>query len=1039
MKYERFVSKFGPSYIVRMMIVTRLGGLIGGAAVVYYVQLTLDLSGALSFHFRIAAAAVVLLAITATVLLALLETRSLRAVMTNLRLGHPFSEHLGLAAGREAVLFSVRHHLREAFIVPLCCLPPVYIYLTWAADASFNVLLHITIGAFLGISCAVSLTYFIIERLMVPVVQHLTDYGVVIDYETIPTGRLQNRLLFCFTLMIVVTAVIIATLANQKVADLVNSPGRLNEVVASLRTQTILVSGCAVLMSVVLSTLLARSVTTRVRDMVHAMRRVEAGHLEERIMAISTDEIGMVGRSFNKMVRRLEHSEATIRELNTGLERKVDQRTRQLAESTQELQHSYEKLQEHDRLKTAFFSNISHELRTPLTLILAPVENLLEERHAPLKLEQRQSLQVVRRNTMRLLNHINDLLDFAKLEAGKATLSLSPTDVNELIDDLISAARVLANQRGIRLDFVPDPQVGLRLLDRAKIEKVVINLISNALKFTGKEGVVDVTTSLRGREFAIAVKDTGIGIAPGDQNKIYQRFVQIDGSTSRQYDGTGLGLPLAKEFVELHGGRIGLESELGKGSCFTIVLPAEEVTEPAMPLVDRRGATSRLSVHAEVDQLPAREKVRAPRVDDGCQEKILIVDDSAEILGVLATILTPDYQVIEAKDGEAALRIAAEEHPDIIISDVMMPRINGNELCARIKGNPETARIGFIMLTAKADLAMKIEGLQHGADDYLYKPFNGQELRARVGSLLRLRKLDRQLQTRNEELEKLVEELERTQEHLVHSEKMSSLGQLAAGIAHEINNAINAVYNGILPLRAEVREIQDMVSREGARCGKVADGDSTIEATPDAVEQSFALVNELAEVVEIGARRTADIVTGLKKFAHPGGETTSVFDVHEGLDVALNLLSNKLKGHIEVHREYCQDGRVSCSGSQLTQVFLNLLDNALQAISGKGDIYVTTERVNHELVVRVRDTGEGIPSDLRRRIFDPFFTTKEVGIGTGLGLSISYGIVTGAGGSISVASPPPAAECGTEFTVALPTGDGCDQHEPQAGQSATAT
>ena len=1012
---EQLVARLGPAYIVWMMILTRLGGLIGGVAVVYYVRLALDLSGDLQYHFNIVAAVVVLLAVVATVLLALWETRTLRIVLRRLRLGHGIPDKMGREAGREAVVFAIRHHIREAFIVPMVCLPPVYVYLTFAAGAPPYVLHHITIATFIGVSSAVSLTYFVIERLMDPVVNHLIDYGVVIDYENLPMGRLQNRLMVMFTLIIVITAVMITTLANQKALQLPQSPSKLNAVVSSLRLQTLAISGCAVLMAVTLSSLLARSVTVRVRHMVEAMRSVEVGRLDERIKAIATDEIGMVGRSFNKMIAKLEANAAVIQELNANLERKVRDRTRELARSRQELQESYERLKEYDGLKTEFFSNISHELRTPLTLILAPVENLLENIAEPLRPVHRDALQIVRRNTVRLLNLINNLLDFAKLEAGKSTIVTSPVDLNEMIDDLVSSASLLAVDRGIRLTFAPDPQLPPCMLDRDKIEKVIVNLLSNALKFTGRGGSVDVESRGDGDSLIIRVADTGIGVAPKDQERIYERFVQVDGSTSRRYTGTGLGLPLVKEFVELHNGRITLQSELGSGSCFTVRIPLIAAEDAEIQ------QSARTTNYSEV-LLPATRATAAPVTELGPDvETILVVDDSPDIVDVVRSLLASDYRILEAGDAETGLEMAVKYEPDIIISDVMMPGMDGYQFCQKIRTNPQTCRIGFIMLTAKADLDTKIEGLEHGSDEFLAKPFNPRELRARVRSLLKVRRLDRQLGKRNDELERAFEELKRAQSQLVQSEKMSSLGRLVAGIAHEINNAINAVYNGILPLKSELDQVRGVVE------GVLPEKSALAVAAPAADEpvdlkSSFALMGQLVDVVEVGAKRTADIVSNLKKFAHPGRGDRAWFNVHEGIDVALNLLSSKMRNQVMVHRDYCDDAKILASGSELTQVVLNIIDNSRQAMSGSGNIWITTRREGDQLQIVIRDDGSGIPESVRDQIFDPFFTTKAVGVGTGLGLSISYGIIQGHGGSIDVQSPPLGATCGTEFTITLPVG-----------------
>ncbi len=1017
--YEGFVTKLGSSYIAWMMIVTRLGGLIGGAAVVYYVRLSLDLSDNLQFHFNVVATTVVVCAVVLTVLMALWETRALRQVMRCLHLGRSFTPELGHQAGREAVVFPVRHHLREAILVPSVCLPPVYVYLTVVANAPFMVLLHITIATFMGISVAVSLTYFAIDRLMIPIVRHLTDYGVVIDYDQIPIGRLQNRLIFLFTLIVVVTALMIAMLANQKVTTLVNSPSRLQEITSSLRLQTIIISVCAVLLALFLSTFLARSVTTRVGEMVRAMQRVKIGQLDARITAISTDEIGMLGRSFNRMVAQLEQHSNTIRELNVGLEHKVRERTKELADSKKELQISYEQLKENDRLKTEFFSNVSHELRTPLTLILAPIENMHDGGLGSLTEEQKRTVDIIRRNTLRLLSFINDLLDFAKLDAARMKLEPVPTDVNDVIDNLICSASLLALERGVTLTFSPDGSLPVLMLDCDKIETVVTNLVSNALKFTRRGDSVQVVTENRQGEFLIRVADTGIGIAQPDHDKVFQRFVQIDGSLSRRYEGTGLGLPMVKEIVELHGGSITLDSELNQGATFEVHLPLSPAPATEARQVIRQGGTERSQNFTELFAPDGAAPTNVARTVPEDADTVLIVDDSADILAVLRSVLAPDYRVLEAEDGEEGLKIAREQDPALILSDVMMPRMSGFEFCERIKSDPKTERIAFIMLTAKADLAKKIEGFEQGADDYLVKPFNPQELRARVRSLLKVRRLDRQLQHRNDLLEATLSELTRTRDQLVHSEKMSSLGQLAAGIAHEINNAINAVYNGILPLQEQIHAIEHRIR------ATTTPAPSHIAAVAPAVlesdlEESFSTITELANAIEDGARRTTEIVRDLKRFAHPGAGQRAPFDIHEGITMAMSLLRNKLKNRIEIHTDFCDDGTVRCVASEVSQVLVNVLDNATQAIGDRGDIHIRTQRRSSDFELVIRDTGEGIPDDIQRHIFDPFYTTKKVGVGTGLGLSIAYGIITGHDGTIQVHSPPAGHPHGAEFIIRLP-------------------
>ncbi len=289
----------------------------------------------------------------------------------------------------------------------------------------------------------------------------------------------------------------------------------------------------------------------------------------------------------------------------------------------------------------------------------------------------------------------------------------------------------------------------------------------------------------------------------------------------------------------------------------------------------------------------------------------------------------------------------------------MMPIVDGQEFCRRIKDNSATAHIPFVMLTAKAELAMKIGGLNCGADDYLTKPFDEKELKARVRSLLKLRGMHQDLDRRNRELRSAYNELRSLQNQLVQAEKMSSLGQLIAGLAHEINNAINAVYNGIKPLTATARRLEAVVEHPPA--------DAPAGASEQETAALFKKIFSLAGVIETGATRTARIIRDLKTFSHPGNEQFQLFDLHESLDMCVNLLSNTLRHRVEVHRDYGQIGRVFGPGGQLNQVFMNILNNAQQAIEGQGEIFITTRQEGESIVVSIRDTGRGIPAEPREK------------------------------------------------------------------------
>jgi signal transduction histidine kinase len=316
---------------------------------------------------------------------------------------------------------------------------------------------------------------------------------------------------------------------------------------------------------------------------------------------------------------------------------------------------------------------------------------------------------------------------------------------------------------------------------------------------------------------------------------------------------------------------------------------------------------------------------------------------------------------------------------------------------------------------------MKIDGLNWGADDYLTKPFEHRELLARVRSLIRLRHLHLDLDRRNRELAAAYDNLSQMQAQLVQSEKMSSLGQLVAGLAHEINNAINVVYNGIKPLSSNIRRLEGVFV------------DRWNSATPlpiEEVEPLFRKLLSLSNVIENGANRTARIIGDLKTFSHPGKEEYDHFDLHAALDMCLNLLANQIKDRITIDKSYGELGMVYGPSGQLNQVFMNILANAQQAIPEQGTITVATRQEGATVSVSIRDTGTGIPDDIKTRIFDPFFTTKEPGVGTGLGLSLSFGIIQQLGGLIECHSE---AGQGTEFIVRFPRVAAATSNEADPG------
>ncbi len=438
-----------------------------------------------------------------------------------------------------------------------------------------------------------------------------------------------------------------------------------------------------------------------------------------------------------------------------------------------------QKLQEVDHLKSTFFTNISHEIRTPLTLILGQTESLLPGE----KDKSRQSkLQMAFRNAKSLLRLINQLLDLSKLEAGGMTLNAKPGNIVPLIKSLTYSFESLALQKKIDLRFDSEHEGVIVNFEQDKIEKIMYNLLSNALKFTPEKGKISVLLTVNStlkstdhqftvHSLQITVRDSGIGIPQDRLPHIFDRFYQVDSAKTREpapldsigdksrisndynyptgHEGTGVGLALTKELVELHGGTISAESSEGFGATFVVQLPAVGVQDSIIS--DEYSVNSnQYSVISDqsaafADELPTANG-QQPKANSRkpTAEIILIVEDNADVRTYVRQTLEDDYRVVEAKDGEDGFQKAREYIPDLIISDVMMPRIHGYELARILRGDQVTSHIPIIMLTAKAAEDEKLEGLETGVDAYVIKPFSTKELRVRVRKLIEMRRLLRE-------------------------------------------------------------------------------------------------------------------------------------------------------------------------------------------------------------------------------------------------------------------------------------------------------
>jgi signal transduction histidine kinase len=652
--------------------------------------------------------------------------------------------------------------------------------------------------------------------------------------------------------------------------------------------------------------------------------------------------------------------------------------------------------------RTDFFSNISHELRTPLTLILAPVQELLQRGQAlPDALATR--LGVVRDNAFRLLKLVNELLDLIRLEEGQESLDTIPLDLNRLLSGLLDGMVHLADAKGVQLDRELSAGHLLVRGDARAMEKVFVNLLSNAIKFTGSGGRVRVETRCHGREAVVQVSDTGIGIRREDQELVFQRFRQGDASTTRRYRGTGLGLALVKEMTARMGGSVGLLSEVGRGTQMSVRFPLIEEGEGTMlpgevdggdaieelhRMADRRGG---LVIEAPSDSDPWEPQGRVSNYPT-----VLVVEDEPDMRRYLTEVLSGDYQVMQARDGREGLRLALEREPDLIVLDLMLPEMDGLEVCRRIRSDAKPRPSRIMLLTARADEQSKLTALENGANDFLTKPFSTVEVLTRLRNLLENARLERDLAVRNARLEQTLKDLEATQAQLIQSEKLNALGSLSAGLLHEINN----------PLNYSLTALQLLGS------------DPTIRGDE--------LMREIVGDIQEGMDRIRTIVSDLRAFAYPTeAEKQCAFDLNEAVEAALRFTAHDLKG-IDVIQELPAPAMVEGSKSHLTQVLINLLANAAKAIGAltearSGTIHIDGEERDGRLWVRVSDNGVGMDDTTLGRIFDPFFTTRDVGEGMGLGLSICHTIVTNHQGRLTATSRPGE---GTELTFDLAVADG---------------
>jgi len=733
----------------------------------------------------------------------------------------------------------------------------------------------------------------------------------------------------------------------------------------------------------------------------------------------------------------------------------------------EEIAAARDQLAKLDDAKNRFSANVHHELRTPLTLMIAPLDGLRGGEYGEVAEQARSVLSTMHSNGQRLLKLINDLLDLAKLEDKKFSLSKQTFDLVPFVDELVRGTQPLAEKKGIQVERQErgDSSV-LVVADRDALDKVLINLVGNAIKFTNPGGSVAISCEAVEGGVQIEVSDDGIGLETNQLERIFDRFSQVDASATRKHEGTGIGLSLVSELVQLHDGRIWATSGgLGQGTTMHVFLPeprpdSAEASMPiamsgstagAVPKVRAKGSSTEsrrespikverfveigVSVDRWNDQNASSDVIgeTPAQVTRSKRPRVIVADDNRDMRELLRFVLDKEFDVETARNGLEALEKVQAEPPALVVTDVMMPGLSGTELCERIKSSPTLREVPVMIVSSKAEGEMKVRGLELGADDYVTKPFHPREVVARARALVRLHDAQREVTERNAELLATLDRLSRTQNQLVQSERLAAVGELAAGIAHEVNNPVNYALNAARALKSIGAEIQEVAERFDRL--EIGDRDrlqaeaKALRAYLDELDlpEISRSVDDIVRIVADGLERTKKLIGDLRDFAAPNAKCARErVDVAAGIDSTLRLVSREISGSgIELAREGPESGVfVDCELGAINQVVLNLLRNAHQAIQGMecgaarshARIVVRIIESANEVRIAVSDSGPGIAADVLPRIFEPFFTTKPAGQGSGLGLSMCRGIVESHGGRLEAASRPGE---GSDFSIVL--------------------
>jgi signal transduction histidine kinase len=698
-----------------------------------------------------------------------------------------------------------------------------------------------------------------------------------------------------------------------------------------------------------------------------------------------------------------------------------EERRHHLETANQELETLYGKLKELDQLKSQFFANVSHELRTPLALILGPTEKLLTD--AELNDEQQRTITVIDRNARILLKQVNDLLDVSKIEAGKMQLHYSQIDLAELVRLTTANFEGIAEEQQISLTIETPDSVSAQL-DAEKVQRILLNLLANAFKFTPQGGSIRCVLSTQSDAHdatsvdraVITIQDSGPGVPPDLWDAIFERFRQGEGGTTRRFGGTGLGLAIVKEFVELQGGTVivGEAPAPQGGALFTVELPLKAPADnPVSPIIFE-------SIDAQSVVLPVLEQLQAtiaadhPTSDweDLKKPLVLVVEDNPEMNRFVADTLRSDYRVATAFDGQKGLEQALALRPDLILSDIMMPHMSGEQLVRQFRRHSTLDTTPVVMLTAKSDNDLRVQLLRESVQDYLMKPFSVEELRVRVHNLIAIKRtrdlLQQELASQSSNIEALAEEvslrkreLQIALNELQHQAKELEQAnrvkdEFLAIVSHELRTPLNMILGWVRILRT-----------------RQLDQPRTAQAL-ETIERNATLQNQLIEnLIDISRLLRGKLHLNLRSITPQPILQSAIRAVQPQADAKAIQLDCTLDASV---------GAIWVDPQRLQQIAERLLDNAIKFTPNGGRIEIRLECCDAEARLQISDTGEGIDPEVLPYIFDYFrqadSSTTRKHNGLGLGLAIVRQLVELQKGTVTAASLGEGQ--GATFTVSFP-------------------